>query len=357
VRIDQVTPDLVARDAVGAHILNVQRAILSRGIESEIFYEDAADDMLSLGRPIEEMFEAVPNRSLLFQAAIGSPGFDLIRQVNDPVMIHYHNMTPASLLESWEPNISAGVSLGRRQLAAFAPRCSLGLAVSHYNERELIDLGYSPTAVAPLLLDMSHDRTRVDHDLLKKLNSQKGPDAPSLLFVGKVSPHKAPHDLVAMLSALRELYYPHATLTLVGTPLGTTYLEALESYIAILGLEDAVIFAGGVSSEELEAYWQSADVFVCASEHEGFCAPLVEAMGHGVPVITFGSSAIPETVGTAGLVLNQKSPQFFAAAVHRVLRDDTLRSRLIDAGIQRSQFFDLEEAMQRFLDVLLANLH
>ena len=80
-------------------------------------------------------------------------------------------------------------------------------------------------------------------------------------------------------------------------------------------------------------------------------------MGHGVPVITFGSSAIPETVGTAGLVLNQKSPQFFAAAVHRVLRDDTLRSRLIDAGIQRSQFFDLEEAMQRFLDVLLANLH
>ena len=46
-RIDQVTPDLVARDAVGAHILNVQRAILSRGIESEIFYEDAADDMLS----------------------------------------------------------------------------------------------------------------------------------------------------------------------------------------------------------------------------------------------------------------------------------------------------------------------
>ena len=71
-RIDQVTPDLVARDAVGAHILNVQRAILSRGIESEIFYEDAADDMLSLGRPIEEMFEAVPNRSLLFQTVSSS---------------------------------------------------------------------------------------------------------------------------------------------------------------------------------------------------------------------------------------------------------------------------------------------
>ena len=129
-----------------------------------------------------------------------------------------------------------------------------------------------------------------------------------LLFVGKVSPHKAPHDLVKMLAVLRRLYDPAARLHLVGSPLGETYEPALRSFIDELGLTEAVNFAGSVSGAELEAYLQSADVFVCASDHEGFCVPLAEAMGHGVPIVAYGVTAVPETVADAGLVLPDKSP-------------------------------------------------
>ena len=57
---------------------------------------------------------------------------------------------------------------------------------------------------------------------------------------------------------------------------------------------------GSVTGAELEAYYQAADVFVCASDHEGFCVPLAEAMGHGVPIVAYGVTAVPETVGGAG---------------------------------------------------------
>ena len=65
-----------------------------------------------------------------------------------------------------------------------------------------------------------------------------------------------------------------------------------------------------------------------ASDHEGFCVPLAEAMGHGVPIVAYGVTAVPETVGDAGLVLNDKSALPFAAAVGRVLRDATLHEVL-----------------------------
>ena len=79
------------------------------------------------------------------------------------------------------------------------------------------------------------------------------------------------------------------------------------------GIHDAVNLAGSVTGAELEAYYRAADVFVMASDHEGFCVPLAEAMGHGVPIVAYGVTAVPETVAGAGLLLPDKSPVTFAA--------------------------------------------
>ena len=170
--------------------------------------------------------------------------------------------------------------------------------------------------------------------------------------MGKVSPHKAPHDLVKMLAVLRRLYDPAARLHLVGSPLGETYEPALRAFVTELGLDEAVNFAGSVSEAELEAYLQAADVFVCASDHEGFCVPLAEAMGHGIPIVAYGVTAVPETVGDAGLLLPDKSPLHFAAAVGRVLSDDTLRRQLTAAGLARAAGFNLPDSQRRFVSLV-----
>ena len=135
----------------------------------------------------------------------------------------------------------------------------------------------------------------------------------------------------------------------MGSPLGETYEPALRAFVAELGLVDAVNLAGSVTGAELEAYYRAADVFVIASDHEGFCVPLGEAMGHGVPIVAYGVAAVPETVAGAGLVLPDKSPVAFAAAVGRVTSDPELHSVLARAGRARAAEFDLDASTRRFV--------
>jgi glycosyltransferase involved in cell wall biosynthesis len=157
---------------------------------------------------------------------------------------------------------------------------------------------------------------------------------------------------VKVLSVYRRVFDPLARLRLVGSPLGERYGPALAAFVHDLGLDEVVEITGSVDPSVLEAYFRDADVFVCASEHEGFCVPIVEAMGHGVPVVAYSASAVPETVGDAGLLLATKDPLRFAAAIHRVATDAELRRRLSEAGRRRVDAFGLAASAAHFVDLV-----
>ena len=352
VRIDQVIPSFASRDAVGVHTLNLTRALRTSGIDSDIYYGSFTPDVAHLGHPVVDLGRATKDRWLLYQSSIGSPVFDTLAARDEPKLVNYHNITPARLLEQWEPTVGFEVRLGRTQLERLAPESRLAVADSAFNQSELIAAGYRHTDVVPLLIDMTSAGEPPDPALLARLGNDKAGGGADLLFVGKISPHKAPHDLVKMLSVYRRLYDPKARLRLVGSPLGERYAPALEAFIKELGLEDAVTITGSVTGAELEAYLAFADVFVCASDHEGFCVPIVEAMGHGVPVVAYGAAAIPETVGDAGIVLSTKEPLVFAAAVARVIGDPELRAHLAANAARRVLNYDLARSEAKFVSLL-----
>ena len=102
----------------------------------------------------------------------------------------------------------------------------------------------------------------------------------------------------------------------------------------------------------LRAYFATADLFVSASEHEGFCVPILESLHSGVAVVAFGAAAVPETVGDAGLVVRTKEPAALAAGWWRVLGDGALRARLVVAGKQRARAFDLDHARAKLFDAI-----
>jgi glycosyltransferase involved in cell wall biosynthesis len=352
VRVDQVIPSLASRDAIGVHTLAIADALREAGLASDIFYGDCSPDLLKVARPVGALGRAAKDRWLLYQSSIGSPVFDAFAARPEPKLVNYHNITPADLLQAWEPGVGYEVGLGREQLARIARQCRLAIADSAFNEGELHDAGFECTAVASLLIDMTV-RAEADPARLRRLRAAKEDGGPDFLFVGKVSPHKAPHDLVKMLAVYRRLYHPRARLHLVGSPLGRRYGPALDSFVADLGLTGAVSVAGSVRPEELEAYYRTADVFVCASDHEGFCVPIVEAMAHDVPVVAYGAAAVPETVGEAGLLLESKDPLAFAAAVHRVMDDDHLRRVFSRAAAGRVEMYSLARARTRFVELVV----
>ena len=115
---------------------------------------------------------------------------------------------------------------------------------------------------------------------------------------------------------------------------------------------------GHVSNEELVAYYELADVFVCASEHEGFCVPLVESFHMGVPVLAYAATAVPSTMDGAGVLYTDKDPMHVAGAHQRRRRrsgvspirssaDRTRRSTRLEAK-------DFAGTLLRLVDSVLA---
>jgi len=343
--------------AVGGHVLELQRlARETLGVEAEIFAEFVHPAREGMARRHTDYGRRVPARPgdvLVYHVAIGSVVADFVRGRPERLVVDHHNITPPELYERWEPDAAYGCSWGRAQLPELAPRTSLGVADSTYNEEELRRAGYAVTATAPILLDpavFESGDAGVDAAALARLRETKtGAD---WLFVGRVSPNKCQHDVIKAFAAYVRLFDPGARLHLVGGSSSPAYWAALEGYVAALGLTDAVRLTGPVRAGELLAHYRVADAFVCLSEHEGFCIPLLEAMAGRVPIVAFASSAVPGTLGDAGVLLASKRPATVAAAVDRVVADPSLRDALVTAGAARLETFTLERTRARWVEVL-----
>ncbi len=349
--VHQLTPSFAPRDAIGNHILHAQAVLREMGLRSEIYVGDAWREVAHLTTPFRELTVQPGEPTwLLYHASTGSPMADFLIERPEPKLLDYHNITPASLFGPWEPHVGVELQAARRQLADLASHTSFAMADSSYNEAELIELGYAPTTVVPILFDQASFADAVDSRLLDRLRSaSKGA---VWLFVSRIAPNKAHHDLMNAFAVYRRVYDQHATLRIVGGSASHAYVTALEQQRSALQLDDAVVFTGNVSDRDKAAHFEAADVYVSTSDHEGFGVTLLEAMHHDLPVVAYGSTAVPETMGDGGLCLDSKEPARMAAAVHRVLTDTALREALVAAGRRRLAAFDLSVTRARLRDVL-----
>jgi glycosyltransferase involved in cell wall biosynthesis len=351
VRIDQIIPSIVERDAVSHHALEAQKVLHSMGFVSEIYAGNMGPGLHGRVHLLDDLPRERPEHQwVCYQASIGSPAADVFASHPGLKLLDYHNISPAELVERWLPHLGEEVRLGRRQLAELAPIVELGFADSEFNRLELDEAGYRRTAVAPLMVDTTNFSSPPDPRVVARLSVARARGGHDWLFVGQMLPHKAHQDVIKALACARQMFDAEARLHLVGRESCPAYADALHRYVAALGLTDAVEFAGSVTSGQLSAYYASADVLVCCSDHEGFCAPLLEAMHHRLPVVAYGVTAVPETVLDAGIVLPSKSPVLVATAVQRVLTDAPLRVELIRAGLERAQVFSIEAARRGFAE-------
>ncbi len=352
--VHQFVPALLPRDATGQHTLALQQALRDAGFESDLYVEAAHDDLWVHATYFERYPErAQPGDILLYQLSTASPIAEFLLGRPERLVLDYHNITPPSFYDGWEDHTSTKVELARLQMAALAPLAVLGIADSAFNAAELRRFGCATTSVIPILSGVDDHQVEVDAAELARLTAAHR-DATVLLFVGRISPNKTQHHLVEALWLYRRWYDPHARLHLVGPAFTDSYVEAVFAFADELGLRDAVRHGEDLSDAELAAWYADADAFVCLSEHEGFCIPLLEAMRAGLPIVAYAAGAVPETLGDAGILLESKRPSVVAAAVDRVRRDQTLSDRLADAGHRRLAAFSPAVTRARFAEVLHA---
>ncbi|MDQ3108029.1 MAG: glycosyltransferase family 4 protein [Actinomycetota bacterium] len=354
--LHQFVPNFAAGDAIGVHVRLTQDALRAAGWESEIFYDEAQAAVKKLGRHFSTWDRAVDGRNgeawILFQLSTGSRMTPFLLEQDVPFGVYFHNITPPLYFERWEPGASENLRTALAEMRRLAPSARFAIANSTFSQRELIASGFDPTAVSPVLLDPRELAGTPNPRLLQRFEKETADGGTRWLFIGRVAPNKCQHDVIAAFATYREVFDPKARLTLVGGRTSNVYYRSLELLADELGVGLAVEFTDTISHDEKLACYRAADVFVCLSEHEGFKVPVVESMHFGIPVVAFSATAVPETVGDAGVLLPSKEPMLVAAAVDRVMTDDALRADLVAAGHRRAEDFSLVRTSRHLLGLL-----
>ncbi len=327
-QVHQLLAALSYGDAIGNEALSIQAQLRAMGFDSEIYAEHVHPRVAHLARPLWRYREvSSPDTLCLFHFSIGSAAGRLIHAAPDRLVSIYHNITPAHFFLGFHRHLAGLCYHGRRELRAFAARTELALGDSEFNRKELEQAGYRRTGVLPIVLDLaSYQRTPSP-----VVEGMFRDGRRNLLFVGRIIPNKKIEDLIRAFAVYQRHIEARSRLLLVGEHKGfERYFDRLTQLARALRVEE-VVFTGHVDDEDLIAYYRLADVFLCLSEHEGFCVPLVEAMHFGVPVIAYAAGAVAETLRGGGILLRDKAPELVAELVDGVIRDGALRSSVLQS--------------------------
>lgn len=249
-----------------------------------------------------------------------------------------HNVTPATWFWEHDPQTAIQCKLGRDEMHRFAERADVVVGDSVFNAREL-----GSERALPLILPWISTSV--------PLPPEPAADVPpTVLFVGRLVPHKRQDELIRAIALLRRHRLPEARLVLVGEPLHDRYAAALESLAAELA-PGAVTFERSLDDEALALRFRSAHAFLCLSEHEGFCVPLLEAFQLGVPVVARPRGAVTETVGDAALLHDGPLDQM-VELVHLTITDSELRGILRRRGHDRLAAYSYERTSTLLRELL-----
>jgi len=354
-KVHQILATLGYGDAIGNEVLGICRTLRAAGYESEIIVETADPRLEDLTVDYQEMVNEVgPDDLLIHHFSIGSRASRTAFALPARMALIYHNITPPEFFLGVHPQLVRQCYHGRRELTAYRDRVDLALGDSEFNRQELEALGFSPTAVLPVVPDFTHLDVPADQRVLDAYDD----DWTNILFVGRMIPNKRPDDVIRFFHAYKTLYNPRARLILAGSYSGfDAYLAQLHTLIARLGVRD-VFIAGQITNAELTGLYDCADLFLCASEHEGFCVPLIESFYKRVPVLAYAATAVPATMDGGGVLYDVKDPARVAALMHAMISDHARGDRILaaqDDALDRLLAKDFGGTLLRFVDQVFAS--
>jgi glycosyltransferase involved in cell wall biosynthesis len=316
-------------DAISNLMLVYKEKLKKFGYSGEIFSENISPYHKRTAKKFKN-YSYKKDDIIIYHHSIHCGVLEFLYEIPKEVkkILIYHNVTPFHFYEPYDLRLTELLKKGRNDLKEIKDKFDLYYAVSNYNKNELIAENFLEVEVLPIIPDFSN---------LKKADKKRDNDIKKILFVGRIAPNKKQTDLLKITKVLKEYYDIPFVLQLVGhtSRESELYRDELGKLIKYLKIEDRVEFSEFVSNNTLCNYYNNADLFLCMSEHEGFCVPLLESMYFEVPIIAFDAGAVRETLGGAGILFNEKNYLHIAECIYKVLTDENLRARIINSQNNR----------------------
>jgi glycosyltransferase involved in cell wall biosynthesis len=352
-RVHILTPTVQPGDAVTHDLLGMLRWLRRRGVEAFAYAENRHDALQGEVQPLT-LYSPRSGSSrdvLIHHHSVGwEAGMRCFEASRHRRVVKYHSITPARFFRPYDEAFTRACDDGARETRRLARLgVDLAMADSAYNARELVAAGFPESAcevVPPFYRLPDDEEQRSDPVVAERLR-----EGLTLLFVGRVAPNKGHAQLLRVLAHCRQRLGLPARLVVVGerSPRLRAYHADLRLLAEHLEVNNAVWFTGMVPARSLWTFYSEADVFVCTSEHEGFCVPLVEAMRWKVPIVARATTAVQATVGDDALAWPSASPALLAESIRMLHEQPGLRDAVTRRQHARYEAnFTLEAIGERF---------
>jgi len=344
-KIIQLLPTLFYGDGVGNNAIAIDKILKESGFETKI-YAEYIDVRIPKGvaKVINKMPVLQENDILIYHLSTGTALNEHLQDLKCRKLIVYHNVTPSDYFRGYSQS-SVDMCLegikGVQKLSNVADYC---WADSEYNRQELLDYGYKCNIdVIPIVVPFEDYDRRAKQVIIDKYHDEYV----NIIFVGRVVPNKKHEDIIKAFYYYKKFINSKSRLLLVGSFNGMErYYARLKKYVTELELSD-VHFTGQIKFNEVLSYYHLADVFLCMSEHEGFCIPLLEAMYFKVPIIAYAATGVKDTLGDAGFGMEKKDCKIAAELIDQLVSKEGLRNNLINIQNERLKEFYYEKTKNK----------
>ncbi len=326
-------------DAVSNDALAIQALLREHGYFSEIFAENIHPSLRGVVRSIDRLLDAnVRNAPVLNHVCVQAPRLTrILAQRPGALHLRLHSNTPPE----WFVGVSAGFEVSARQgwseMVQMSRYAISAIADSAHNAHEVRSVGIKDVTVVPIVLEP------VDAGI-RRVSGGGG----YAVIVARTAPNKRLDFSIRTIAAYQRAYDPNFGLVIIGSEGGLErYADACRALADELGVRN-VRWTGLVDEAAKLDLLRNADAYLCTSDHEGFCVPIVESFRIGLPVVARATSAVTDTCGEA-LAVETNDPSNLAAVLRVVVTDADLRGELIGVQDEEAKRFDPAVVGQQLL--------
>ncbi len=342
----QVMNSLSVGDGVSGFTRDYDYLFKSSGQLTQIIGNNASESLSHLTRQIHD-FNYNERDTILYHYCGHCEWAEYINSINSPrKVLFFHNITPPHFFEKNSTEFLY-VANGLRQ-TPHLDNFDLYVALSQYSLNILQQLISKElnTFIMPQLIDKNIILSKpFSEELVVKLRQQH---KFHIIFVGRVVPHKKQIDLVRFAHYYQTHFGKDFHISIIGGGMDV-YFKELESLIKKFDLENNISLTDKLPDEDLYSYYRSADIYLSMSEHEGFGTPLAESMVFEIPIVAYGVTAIPETIGNNNCVFYEKDFGEVASIINQLRANAEFHGSVIEKQNKQLKKYS-EESVRKALE-------